>query len=60
MSEIREIELTPEMIKAGAAALRVANFEVWESLSEEAVESFVGSIYRAMKAASKDRNSQCR
>lgn len=60
MGETREIEFTPEMIEAGAVALRAANFEVWESLSAAEVESFVGSIYRAMKATSEDRSTQRR
>jgi hypothetical protein len=55
--EPREIEVTPRMIAAGAAALRHFDADMSDPLSEKAMRDLLTAIFRAMVAARSNRTA---
>lgn len=43
-----EIEITPQMVEAGVAAVRPLEYDLWEMRSPEHLGDLVSNIYRAM------------
>lgn len=48
-----EIEITSEMLDAGAEAIRRCDYNYWETHYEEQLNNLASAVYRAMHAASK-------
>lgn len=52
--DVREIEITPEMIEAGIAALRQLEWEFWEQRTPAAKAKLVSAIYSSMASQDGD------